>query len=937
MVEDFGGDEVVVLVNPEHESPATWWEQYRDALRIAGITVRSIEAIAADSTYIVDRGIFGDGPPAPEWPDTRVRTGLVMGAVQSGKTASMLGITALALDAGVDVVVILAGTRLALWRQTYGRIRQQLFAESGAGPKHRLLPSPEAIEDPESSVRIDRLYEINARRGRRLLSEQTPLVFVVMKNVHHVRAAADVLHHSIYPHLSGVGRAVHVLVLDDEADDGSILDAVVEQGLDPASDALKQIPRHVAALWSRHGLGPDTSHGSLYANYVAYTATPQANLLQADHNPLAPRSFVAALRTPGHTGELDPRTPTYRDPRGLASWYTGGEIFHHSLGRQTFMVDQRPQAPEDDDHGRRQASVARALRAFLVAAAIRAHRGGPRHPRDAVFCSRKAARVASPDPRTMLFHPSALIADHFAAAAEILEWSTGLSHADALRSIRDGQRSLTTAGLMADLDAHETDWSAWLAEYRESARVVQGRFDLADGVVGAVPDDESWGAISDLLVNEIFPNVRLAIINSDPEADDRPQFEPIQEDDGWRAAPDLLTIFVSGNVMARGLTLEGLNTTLFLRTSGDPIADTQQQMQRWFGYRGRHIELCRVFLPPGQRELFEQYHEADEALRRQITAGMNGPGNAPDPMVLEGERFRATGKLVGVTKVPFCPGAAPLVRFISDDGGTQHNLDLARALLQRDPRAITVSGTYRGHLLDEPVPLLEAAELLEGLRYEGYYPDTNDRLSTRWTTIEAQLGVGPGDPAPFFRIDADPKGPTVPPQPAACPYTIAAYLRLWHACLSRKARGLFPTEDGSTPWAALDLEGRRSAQPRFWIGIRSGSAEPLTGPGFDDLSPPVKLMARSIEDGVLRAGWGGRSDRQDEDAYMGDILFDHHRNPSAPALIDCGGTRWRPVGADGLILLQPVKVEGKLPVIAVGVAIPLGGPDQIAAAKLLRP
>jgi hypothetical protein len=56
--------------------------------------------------------------------------------------------------------------------------------------------------------------------------------------------------------------------------------------------------------------------------------------------------------------------------------------------------------------------------------------------------------------------------------------------------------------------------------------------------------------------------------------------------------------------MARGLTLEGMTTALFQRSSANPLADTQMQMQRWFGYRGSYIELCRVFASSDQLSLF---------------------------------------------------------------------------------------------------------------------------------------------------------------------------------------------------------------------------------------------------------------------------------------------------------------------------------------------
>lgn len=926
------GDEVVELVTPSVEVDPSWWGNYKLALRRGGISPTSTSVIEADAAYVVDRCILangGDWSPGYE----RVRTGLVMGAVQSGKTASMLGVAARSLDAGVSVIVILAGTRIALWRQTYERARAQMF-DAGA-PAHRLLPSPAAVSDDEANVRLDRLYALNTHKARRLLSSRTPIVMIVMKNVHHIRAAAEFMHQSLFPHLENVDEPVRMLVIDDEADDGSILDALVERGLDPNADSLKQVPRHIAALWGRHGHGAATVDERLLATYVAYTATPQANLLQADHNPLAPRDFVVALRTPAQIGEIEPRGPTYRDSAGLPRWYTGGELFHRTIGRDVLMISAPAVTDGADDHARQLAETSRAVRAYLVAGAIRLWRDGARHPGDAVFATRDEAEAASPRPHSMLFHPSALVVDHFVAAAQILEFGSGLGAADAVRAIHEGQRNLSVGHLAADLQENEAQWKTWLAQYRGTSALVRDHFALADTEANRVPADSEWDEIATLLSSDVLPHVRIAIVNSDPSADDRPRFEPIEVSDQWRAAPDLCTIFVSGNVMARGLTLEGLTTTLFLRSSSDPIADTQQQMQRWFGYRGGYIELCRVFLPEGQRKLFEQYHEADEGLRRQIVSAMNIREGAPRPSVLEGERFRATGKISGITKVPLCPGATPLVRLISEEGGTATNHDVVGRLASGPRTSVVVSRTFRGYLLDEPLSLLETAELLESLRYEGYALDADDALVARWRAVEGQ--IGDEEASPLFRGPFAAAADAARVQPGSCPYTVAAYLRLWRACLSRHARGLFPTEDGTTPWSALDLAHRSATQPRFWIGIRSGSGESLTGGGFDALDPPLALMRRSVEDGELRAGWGGRSDSQSPASYLGDSRFDHHVHTDSPVPVDFGGTRWRPPGSDGLVLFMPVGVQRKRPVFAVGVAIPLGGPDHFAATKVDAP
>src|SRR5205823_4317800 len=157
-------------------------------------------------------------------------------------------------------------------------------------------------------------------------------------------------------------------------------------------------------------------------------------------------------------------------------------------------------------------------------------------------------------------------------------------------------------------------WIAWLDRFGASAAKVRAAFDLPQP--RPIPDVTEWPEIRELLLNEVVPFTQIKVVNSDPQADDRPQFDPVEEEpDHWRAPDDLSTIFVSGNVMSRGLTLEGLTTTLFSRRSDEPFADTQMQMQRWFGFRGAYLDLCRVFLSEQQLKLFRAYHETDEALR----------------------------------------------------------------------------------------------------------------------------------------------------------------------------------------------------------------------------------------------------------------------------------------------------------------------------------
>lgn len=65
------------------EAEGTWWSRY--SLALTGMTSTARAAIEADARYVLRRGILGDGIPGDKaWPASRVRTGLVMGSVQSG-------------------------------------------------------------------------------------------------------------------------------------------------------------------------------------------------------------------------------------------------------------------------------------------------------------------------------------------------------------------------------------------------------------------------------------------------------------------------------------------------------------------------------------------------------------------------------------------------------------------------------------------------------------------------------------------------------------------------------------------------------------------------------------------------------------------------------------------------------------------------------------
>ena len=952
--------EIVTQVLPGRVSSPTdsWWARYSASLPETGLSPTAARVVDLDSQYIVDQGVLGAKAPtdlANTWPANRLRRGLVIGSIQSGKTASMLGVVSKSLDAGIDIAVVLAGTRVALWRQTLARVYEQLdrwrpAEDAERGLARVLVPSPYVLETSAGAQDLETLYHAAPTQVRRGLERHRPLIAVVMKHGDHLIRFGKFLQTVLDGWLPTMGRPVHLLVLDDEADDGSILDAEVEAGLAPDSDAFKQIPRHIARLWSGRMPYHTTFDPLLFATYIAYTATPQANILQCAHNPLSPTDFVVALRTGFVSGNVEPpRTATFEEKDGLNQYFTGGDAFYvrASVGAGALCLPSTLPTRHAADTGdvyqqrlvdHRTQLLADSLRAYFTACAIRLLDSDRRLSRlDAMGPARlEDIRSSSPMPTSMLLHPSSAVGQHIRAAWRVCLWASGEELPDHELEERleshSGVPQMNESGLQRHLEHEPERWRAWLDSYEAARRELASRF--AEHSYDSRPMP-SWEAVRETLVTEVFPHVRIRLINSSPYADDRPQFRPVPAGQGlYRPAPDLLSIFVSGNVMARGITLDGLTTTLFTRDADVPSADTQMQMQRWFGYRGSYLYLCRVFLYRDQLDLFMAYHENDEALRGEVLEEMNRrPDRPPAPMVLQGQRFRATAKISNLRALPLCPGPHPFVRLIATAARADHNSDVLGDLLDTALWIpLVVAGTSRGLIRENPLSLPEVAGILESLRYDHHDPSPLATNHRRWHALELEMALQP-PVSPLFRSpNSGASLEAVSPQ--GCPYTIAAYLRLWSAALIRKARGLYPTDDYRTPWSMINLSSYAATAPMFWVGVRFGSAGDAHHARL--ARHGVQCVKRELSAGLLAATWGSRNPGEGAGSYLGDHLFDYHYTGLAPAPDIQGEPYWRPRGHPGLLLFHVIRTEMGESVTA-GLALPLGGPDHFASLRDERP
>ena len=435
--------------------------------------------------------------PTPTDNDRRV-TGLALGKVQSGKTLSYTSLIALAIDNGYRITVVLAGTKNPLLEQNYTRLYNDLEAR-----RPNLTPFRNPIPQDAEVIRS-------------VLHGGGHALIVVLKNRKRLEDARRVLAIS---ELSGFPT----LIIDDEGDEAS-LNTQFRRGR--RSAIYESILRLRTAL-------------RVHA-YVAYTATPQANLLISGIDGLSPDFGV--LVEPGHG-------------------YCGGATFFGS-DRDRYVRPVPLAEAEDEQVWGIPNGLRQAIATFLVGGAIQ-------HLRESNAW------------HSMLIHNSNLRADHERLQTAVRNliglWRESLSLPD-------------------DDPARHELISLMRAAY--------------DDLCSTVQDPPAWEEVLEQLRDEVWL-VEVWMVNSLPLGRD-PIGTPFRLKNN---------ILVGGNMLGRGVTIEGLAVTYITRRAkNETNADTMEQRARWFGYKNDYLDVCRIFVTSQLRDDYTELlrHEDDfwEALHR---------------------------------------------------------------------------------------------------------------------------------------------------------------------------------------------------------------------------------------------------------------------------------------------------------------------------------
>ena len=703
-----------------------WWQQYAQDLSLSAGGIAEIYRSSCQiASLLPDPSNWGLAP--------RPLRGLVVGAVQSGKTSSMIGVSSIALDQGFRIIVVLAGGKDDLRRQTARRFNTQLIRQRDQIPNVRnafTLPSQQP-EKPLGGMALPYSIDIHEWapayiRMRETLKRGEPCVFVIKK----LQASlAEMRRHLTRAYDEFGVESLPTLVLDDECDDASV------------DRAGMPIPEAIGNLWRLSMMPP--------VAYVGYTATAAANLLQQPDNELYPEHFVYLLRYPGQ----EESSLTYREINP-DKWYSGTESFYEAFGAladpaDNFLVTTSVTPQDLLPPVERNESLKDAVRSYLVAGAFRL----ALQP-SASFSNPEAL----PNPHSMLIQTSASMNEHERwLKALIAIWGGEFNGVK-------GQ--FKADAVIADLMDDEAPWKHWYSEFRNSRERL-----YLERPSPELQGYASWARVKSY-IETVVRHVNIKAVNSDPILGQSLDYAQKMMADGSLSPPDdIYVVAIGGSKLSRGITLEGLCISYFTRWTPNPTEDTVLQISRWLGYRGSYLAFCRIFTTPQIYEGLQEIHENDRDLRLQLSRLMGDKKSPREAglVLMCNPRSLPTAKL-GAGRV-FDARFSPYQNVFRDVESGEQAINNQKCALQfveevRCRMCETIcnnSGTQRG-LLSRNWTAIDVANLLDALQYSKHNPGLEGNPGRNFHR--------PPDPArekpASFRFASD-------------PYQVAAYLREWQA------------------------------------------------------------------------------------------------------------------------------------------------------------
>lgn len=555
-----------------------FWERYRDYLQSEK---NFANEVTGQLDKLTDRTLDSLFDPAENI--GLHKYGLVVGQVQSGKTANYTGLICKAADAGFKLIIVLAGIHSNLRSQTQLRLdegflgfdtqHQRAYDRNGIkiGVGHL---NPDAVAHSLTSSLEQGDFTASAANSLGInFSTNEPILAVVKKNARVLErlrtwlgAQADEM-----PDGSRKIRSKSLLLIDDEADNASINTNRETAPVTRINGLIKEI----IGLFDKSG-------------YVGYTATPFANIfIPIAENELFPRDFIINIPAPSNYIGPDKIFGPALPEAGTAS-DTVLPVINRIDDFQDFVPNGHRR--EDNFPVEVPESLKTAVKCFIMTCAIRRLRG--------------QRNVHN----SMLVHVS--------------RYTNWQGH---IRRLTEEVFDFYRWGLDMKIPQIEEEFRRIFEEdteqYLSFRSVSQQILDSGLGDIDTRIQVHKWEEVKPFL-SEAANLIVVREINGG--SGDALNYYDHRE--------GLSVIAVGGDKLSRGLTLEGLSVSYYLRASR--MYDTLMQMGRWFGYRTGYVDLCRLFTSRELNEWFCHITLASEELRQEFDYMSEVAGSTPEQYAL---------------------------------------------------------------------------------------------------------------------------------------------------------------------------------------------------------------------------------------------------------------------------------------------------------------
>ncbi|MBR4607137.1 MAG: Z1 domain-containing protein [Lachnospiraceae bacterium] len=561
-------------LNSERKHNWRYWQRYREYLE-KNLDLKSVDSVDESTDNILR--LLEDPLRDGSWD----RRGLVVGHVQSGKTANYTGLICKSADAGYKIIIILAGMHNNLRSQTQIRLDEGFLGFDSSTIKDGselvgvgLIDSDQNLR-PNTATHRGQKGDFNTRVANHLgvTPEERPWLFVVKKN----KTVLKRLYEWILQHVTDsqdtkserkIVTKFPLLMVDDEADNASVDtgDQAFNENGEPDDEysptAINSLIRKILHTFTK-------------VAYVAYTATPFANIFIHQHKKtksegpdLFPSSFILNLSAPstyigptkifGIEGDSHNGLPLIRIIKDSEQWIPPRH--------------KKEYIPKYQDQNILPPSLQEAILSFLLVCAVRACRG--------------YKNMHS----SMLVHVTRFVDVQKHVASQIAEY---------IKNIRQKLRYH-----IDDSDLMNTFYELWYNDNDGFLSTNNKIIEIDCGIkIDRLPPFQD--VISRL--NDIVSDIEVKMING--QAKDVLDYKKNNN-------IGLKVIAVGGDKLSRGLTLDGLSISYFLRSSR--MYDTLMQMGRWFGYRKDYLDVCRLYISEELSEWYRHITEASEELRSEF-------------------------------------------------------------------------------------------------------------------------------------------------------------------------------------------------------------------------------------------------------------------------------------------------------------------------------